>query len=238
MSALISLCCCDEPDPDPPICCDCIASSYSIALSLSWSQDTYDASGNKGSAACAFSYSGKTVIAGNCGSTQTYSKVSFDPSNSIGSITNANISFALTAIDPGFNCSSHSVSNATLNSPMGTTAFLCGQTDFAPAGSLVCYHYTKADGSRAYRWYHQSCFRTQPLDPIAFCYEFVGNINARSPEQSTCHTPPSSGWEIIGGSSPSGLTSSRIEYCSGGPCETMSPLHSTASTPSFSLTIT
>ena len=237
--SLMSTCCCSGPKPpDWPACCDCIASSYSIALDLSWTQDTYDATGNKASADCDFSYSGKTVIASPCASSATRASTRFDPSNSIGSITNANISFALTPIDPGFNCVNRSVSSATLDSPAASNV-ACGQADFAPASSLVCLHYTKSDGSTAYRWYHQSCFRTQVFDPVAFCYYFGGNINARSPEQSTCHVPPSSGWEIIGGFSPSGLTSSRIEHCDGNlPCETQSPLHPTASNLSFSLTIT
>ena len=201
MSALISACCCgDEPDPPDLSCCDCLASSYSIAMDISWTSICTDSTNSRfGTVDGALSYSGMVVTAEPCTIQYRNSAVRFWPSSTTGSITGANISLSYTPIDLGFDCVDQSLSNATLNAPSSPGGGLCGGSNPSPheVGPLVCWHYYKSDGSAAYRWYHQTCVQSQDAcsDPF-FGKTWAGFVNAYSPEQSTCHEPPSAGWTV------------------------------------------
>ena len=233
---LTSSCCCGDDPPRPDLeCCDCVASSYSIALDMSWTSNTFDPA-NYGTVDASLSYSGFVVVADptcyiyapNGNATKRY-----NPSSSTGSITGANVSLAYTPIDPGFSCVSQSLSGATLNDPAGQAGSGCPGSNPNPHsfGALTCWHYYKPDGSSAFRWYHQTCFQSQDLcsDPF-FGGKFGGLVNAYSAEQTSCHSPPSSGWFVQYG---------MITYqCDIPGCDITNYTSLSSSNQSFSLTIT
>lgn len=225
-------CCCAGPDPDPLICCTCPASSYSIALDIGWTSVCFDPSGNFGTVDVAFSYSGWTVVAGTCYEFSTVPPGQHNalPYTASGPITNASVSLGFSS---AVTCASQSISGATLNSPpIGYLPFACstGPTGWG-SSNLGCHHYRKADGTVVYRWFHLMNFETVTLCPGGI-RKFIGCVSAMSPEQATCHAPPSSGWTDI---------ASRIHYCfdtSVGLCAPSQYSASTNTNKTFSLTIT
>ena len=232
---LTSSCCCgDGPDPDPLSCCDCLASSYSMALDMGWTTDTDDTSGNVGSVDVEFSYSGHVVTALPCTSRGTdppgQHKIStFE--NSSGLITGANVSLSFSGSP--LTCVDRSVSGETLNSPnQYQLGFLCG--NLFNSGFLACHHYRKDDDSVVYQWWHTMSFDTQTLCAGGLTTFFKGCVIAKATEQATCHEPPSSGWTVLEG---------KIYYCLdiNGQNDRCSPgKYQTASTTNktFTMTIT
>jgi len=230
------MCCCSDK-PGDLSCCDCLNSSYSIACSISWTSATTDGSGF-GDVDASLSYSGFVVTEQACTTAfNGNSNVLFRATNPTGAITGADVSldFTNTSVppEPSLTCTDVSVSGATLDA-VPPYFGSCRSSNPSPerVGPLVCWHYYKADGTSAYRWYHQSCFSTQALcaDPFRGP-KLWGLVNAFSPEQSSCHAPPSSGWTVQTGS----ITS----YCqTQNFCRPQNFTASNATNKSFSLTIT
>ena len=226
-------CCCAGPDPDPLICCTCPASSYSIALDIGWTSVCYDPSGNFGTVGASFSYSGWTVVAGTCIVRTTtppgqHNLLPFDPTSSSGQITNASVSLGFSN---AVTCSNQSTTGESL---ITTNILDCqsGSVGFAAASALECHHYRKSDDSVVYRWFHKTTFQTATFCPFGGPREFMGCVSAMSPEQATCHAPPSSGWTDV---------QSRIHYCydtSLGLCAPGRYSAASSTNKTFSLTIT
>ena len=231
MSAILTTCCCD-PDPDPLTCCDCLASSYSIALDMAWTTSADDTSGNFGTVDVAFTYSGWVVTAQECETlvTDPPGQYKISPFNSSsGLITGADVSLSFSGSP--LTCVDRSISGATLDSPGITLGFSC-LSDYNDA--LGCHHFRKADNSVVYQWFHAMNFTSQTTCASGFSTAFKGCIIAEATEQASCHAPPSTGWTV---------TKGNIYYCldingANDRCFALDYAAATTTSKTFSMTVT
>jgi hypothetical protein len=233
MSAILTDCCCDPPDPDPLSCCDCLNSSYSLSSEISWTSTCFDSSGGFGTVDVLMSYSGFVVTAGPCETvvTDPPGQNKYVPySSTSDTLTGADISLDFSPTPPdALTCVDRSVTGATLDTSPDSTAisFFC-----ATPYNLQCEHFRKADDSVVFRWRHGLKFATTSTCSGGLTTQFKGCIIATSPEQTTCHAPPSTGWAV---------DSARIYYCNdiAGACSAVNYTSSTqSSSQAFDLVVT
>ena len=193
MSALLSVCCCGDPDP---VCCDCsLATSYAVAASAGWTIDSFDGLGG--------TLQTMTVAASIPSTTMTL----YSPECAFGitgSVTNVTGNYAAKRYAPP------ATGTAVL---VATSSGTCSSVSaFNEAGSysggyigtikgigLTCFHEITADGSfnahfwaMGLRWYSTATCATGFPPPPEFDWRFL----AYSTPQSSCHSPPSSGWNF------------------------------------------
>ena len=241
MSNLRAECCCD----DSPVCCDCsLATAYSVAASFSWTAETLDStSSNVIDASSSVSFSGLTCTEPttpcSTGShiTSSFAVRTYSPS--------ASMSAASLAIDFDGNCTDEAATNvagATSGSGLSAAALV--------EAGLACYHEIDSSASLdVHFWVLNLGF-----DSTSTCSggdnEWIFRLLAYSTPQSSCHAPPSSGWNVLAPGSgttaaDSNLIASitdgaRLRTCNTGPitCRTFSPRNNSATNQSLTVTIT
>lgn len=240
MSNLLAECCCD----DSPVCCDCsLATAYSVAASFSWTAETLDStSSNIIDASSSVSFSGLTCTepATPCSTgshiTSSFAVRTYSPS--------ASMTTASLAIDFDGNCTDEAATNvagATFGSGHSAAALV--------RTGLACYHEIDSSASlNIHFWVLNLGFASTSTCSDGDS-EWFFSLLAYSTPQSSCHAPPSSGWNLLApGSGTTAADSNLIasisrgatlRTCNTGPitCRTFSPRNSTASNQSLTVTV-
>jgi hypothetical protein len=241
MSNLLAECCCD----DSPVCCDCsLATAYSVAASFSWTAETLDStSSNVIDASSSVSFSGLTCTEPttpcSTGShiTSSFAVRTYSPS--------ASMTTASLAIDFDGNCTDESGTNVA-----GATSVSGLSAAALTRAGLACYHEIDASSSLDIHFWVLNL----GFDSTATCSdsqnEWEFTLLVYSTPQSSCHAPPSSGWNLLAPGSgttaaDSNLIASisngaQLRTCNTGPitCRTFSPRNSSATNQSLTVTVT